>query len=155
MSQTEMEHYVPRFYLSNFTNTDDRLAALNITNSHSFVSAVDNVGGENGFYEVSSLEINAIEDRFSEVETDLARMLRFTLARIPELLLRKGPMHSHAYLGPELRTNWAFFILFQTLRTRAWREEFKRITQSMGISETGTARNFSNQKLEEFHAEWL
>ena len=75
MTASRRHHYVPRFYLNGFTDTQDNLWVLDKTNQRVFCGGVTNIGLQRDYYRIEHPhdhpEPNALELSFSHLE-DLA-----------------------------------------------------------------------------------
>ncbi|MEP2772982.1 MAG: DUF4238 domain-containing protein [Fulvivirga sp.] len=87
MSKVKTQHYVPRFYLEEFSS-NEQIWAFDKTNKNVFKSNISNVASENYFYDSQTLdELSGeqfIEKTLSGIEGILASKLRSIIARINE-----------------------------------------------------------------------
>jgi len=66
MNKVKTQHYVPRFYLKNFTNSDNKIFVYDKSTDKVFQTAVENIACENYFYDSDRLETEFQEEQFLE-----------------------------------------------------------------------------------------
>lgn len=110
-----MQHYVPRFYLENFSINPDRnspqLYCYNKPDRRIFQTSVKNVGGEQYFYDTSGEQ--PFEDFLAEIEGEFADAYR--------KILDSGNLRE---LTENDKTAIAYSVATQEHRTRVFRDEY-------------------------------
>ena len=91
-TKKKRQHYVPIFYLDNFTNENGTFWIHDKDNSRSFESNPNNVCSENYLYEFESNDCvfsngkhllpNSIENKFAELEGDWSKLIQTVLKRL-------------------------------------------------------------------------
>jgi len=127
MSKVKNQHFVPRFYLQNFTNDKGKIFAFDLTTKKSFGTSIDNVASKKYFYDFESLDEFAgdqlIEKSMSQFEgesaTTINKYLRF---------LQEGSMKDQEVQD---RIDLAEYILIQMHRTVQSREIGKHLAKEM------------------------
>jgi hypothetical protein len=89
MSKVKFQHYVPRFYLQNFTAEDGLLWVLDKTDYKIFRVSPINVAGEKYFYDIkhpkdSADETQYIELALQKIEAEAAKLINFLVSSIAE-----------------------------------------------------------------------
>lgn len=56
MSKVKKQHFVPRFYLNNFTDSESNIYAFDMIRVESFRSTVDNIAHQKYFYDYEPLD---------------------------------------------------------------------------------------------------
>ena len=77
MNKVKNQHFVPRFYLKNFTDSNDKIFVYDKTTYKVFQTAVENVACENYFYDSVRLETEFkekqyLEKFYSSIESEFA-----------------------------------------------------------------------------------
>lgn len=120
MSEAKFHHYVPRFYLSNFTNSDNKIWVYDKQSGKSFATAPDKIAGVNHFYRNDELEELGfdpliMEKQFSELESEVSNILKDWTRQFD---------HSNKLIIPEVnRDIISLYITLQLLRTVEAREQ--------------------------------
>lgn len=113
MSKVKKQHFVPRFYLENFTDSNGKISAFDIQQAKSFTTTVDKIAHKRFFYDFEPLDEFAgqqlIEKTLSQFEGDSANMFRSIKSQ-----LENGALSKHT---PQERTELAEYILIQQIRT--------------------------------------
>lgn len=113
MSKVKKQHFVPRFYLEYFTNSNGKISAFDILEQDSFTTTVENVAHKRFFYDYEPLDNLAgqqlIEKTFAQFECYSANLFRDMVGQ-----LEKGNLSSHT---PEQRAELAEYIIIQQTRT--------------------------------------
>ena len=121
--QSQKQHFVPRVYLENFTNSNGKISAFDIQQSNSFTTTVDKVAHKRFFYDFEPLDEFAgqqlIEKTLSQFEGDSVKMFRSMISQ-----LENGDLSKHT---PQERALLAKFIFIQQIRT----VEFRMIAEQM------------------------
>jgi len=119
MPKVKTEHFVPKFYLKNFTLKEDKIFVFDKRTQISFNTNINNIAGEQYFYdliqEYEPDKTQMIEHFFSALESDLKHSLDNTLQSISgkrRITLRQ-------------KDEMSFFIAIQLMRTREQREYIK------------------------------
>ena len=66
MSRVKYQHYVPRFYLEKFCNSDGRVWVYDKFLERAYCRKPDQIGGETHFYDVPELEKHVGGEQFIE-----------------------------------------------------------------------------------------
>lgn len=66
MNKVKTQHYVPRFYLKNFTNSDNKIFVYDKSTDKVFQTVVENIACENYFYDSERLKAEFQEEQFLE-----------------------------------------------------------------------------------------
>lgn len=113
MNKVKNQHYVPQFYLKNFSGNKRQLFVFDKINNKEFPSAVDSVASSRFFYDWKELDEivgkQLIESSFSAFEGEAAIALNDLISRI-EANKFKG-------FGEEEKLLIAEFIWYQMIRT--------------------------------------
>jgi len=92
MNKIKKQHYVPRFYLSNFTNDKDKIFVYDIQTKKVFGSITENVAHKKFFYDFQPLdelyEEQIIEKTLSTFESESAQIINKTIG-----LLENGSLN--------------------------------------------------------------
>lgn len=138
-NKTKIQHYVPRFYLKNFSITKEKPYLLHCFDkyaSKTFVTDIRKIGCEKYFYEFSNETTNLLEKDLSLLES------KFNIA-YNKILHNKDLLS----LTESERRDFAHFIAVQLLRTNEKRESLKDLMKQL-------TEKLSKQKLsEEFEIE--
>ena len=81
MSKVKKQHFVPRFYLENFTDSKGNIHAFDIITCQSFATATDNIAHEKYFYDYNPLDEfvgidQTVEKALAKFEAESAKTLR-------------------------------------------------------------------------------
>lgn len=125
MNEPKHHHYVPRFYLSRFTDSKNRLWIFDKLTDKIFPTAPENIGGQNQFYRLNELAKDGIdplelEKQFADLEYQVSNItnnwfLQFT--------------HTDKLTIPEVNRDLiSLFIVTQLLRTVEAREQLVQFT---------------------------
>jgi hypothetical protein len=112
-NRTINQHYVPRFYLRNFSPDKSRISVLDRTTAKTFATSVDKVGSENNFFDQP-----AIEGGVTKIENSVRSIYQSVVNRFekkPEGLLTFDELTALSWL-----------LSFQALRTKKERVVLKR-----------------------------
>ena len=158
-TQTKRQHYVPRFYLKPFVRPDGKLRVSDLQESREYVSSLQNVAVQSGFYDVDlSGYTYSSEDWLGELESDAATVLRY-LIDDPSAITT---------LTSEQENALARFIAALILRTPRKRQElddsldavFSQIEQNLKgqfVSQFGESQGhaeFREWKAKPFHEQY-
>lgn len=85
MSKVKKQHFVPQFYLENFTDTSKNIYAFDIIKCESFITAIENIAHQKYFYDYEPLDQfmgkeQTIEKALANFESESATMLRKLVA---------------------------------------------------------------------------
>ncbi|GHN02516.1 hypothetical protein WSM22_40050 [Cytophagales bacterium WSM2-2] len=80
MSKVKKQHFVPQFYLKNFTDSQHRIYALDVVNGKSFGTSVKNIAHDVYFYDYEPF------DRFIGVEQAVEKALAGSESKAAEIL---------------------------------------------------------------------
>lgn len=107
MSQAKKQHYVPKFYLKNFSINSNRktIQCLDKVNLRSHISNFKVIAQEEKFNESDSQDI---EDNLSKIENDASKLINNFLDNPKYKRLNSEPF----------KLKLAYFILIQLIRTK-------------------------------------
>lgn len=80
MSKAKKQHFVPQFYLKNFTDSNHRIYAFDLVNGKSFSTSTWNIAHQDNYYDNESL------DQFTGVEQVVEKALSGSESRAAEVL---------------------------------------------------------------------
>ena len=138
MSKVKNQHFVPRFYLKNFTNPKGKIYAFDLQTRESFGTSVDNVAQRKFFYDFEPLDQlmgdQFIEKTMGEFENESVSVFKKIID-----LLKNGSLKDQSVAD---RITLAEYILIQMTRTYESRvlgehfaKEFERQLKAKGLSE--------------------
>jgi len=115
MSKIINQHYVPQFYLRNFSNNGENIWVYDKFNNNKFHPNVKNVACERFFYDVSDIDSAAGVDQFMEKYFyPLEESTKTVIDEICESIKRKN----FSRLNSEQRISLAQYIALQYMRTK-------------------------------------
>jgi hypothetical protein len=122
MNEPKLHHYVPRLYLSNFLNSDQRLWVYDKLTDRTFEAGLTKVAAERDFYRLPESQHQvadplSIETAFSQLESRVAPML----ARLVREVRAGAPKH-RVDIPPDERVLLSEFLAAQHFRTLESRE---------------------------------
>jgi hypothetical protein len=125
MSMVKKQHYVPRFYLKYFTNTDSKVFVYDKHNDKVFETAVDNIACENYFYDSDKFESDILEEQFlekfySSIESEFAPFYFDFISKIGS--------QAEFEISKEDKNAFSNFLAFQIERTKEYREISSQLT---------------------------
>jgi hypothetical protein len=87
MSKVKKQHFVPRFYLNNFTDSESNIYAFDIIKGESFSSTIENIAHQKYFYDYEPLDQligreQVIEKALANSEAKQAILLRKLVANL-------------------------------------------------------------------------
>jgi hypothetical protein len=114
------QHYVPRFYLKNFLDAQEKFWVLDTEKDKIFISNPKAVANENFFYDLPELNEaigvdQAVENYLAEIEAVHAPFFTYLINGIDERKIRKIDDNMRSILGD--------FLVIQILRTKEYREQ--------------------------------
>jgi hypothetical protein len=85
MSKVKKQHFVPQFYLENFTNSKNNLYAFDKVNGESFCTTTVNIAHEKFFYDYEPFDKfigreQALEKALAKFEAESAKVLKKLVA---------------------------------------------------------------------------
>jgi len=112
-SKVKLEHYVPQFYLRNFSMKNDRrrVYCFDKPTAKTFVSNIKNIACERYFYDFPTKDDKSVEKNLSKIEPALAAAY--------DKLITGADLNK---LNWEERVSMAVFIAIQEIRTKEMRE---------------------------------
>lgn len=133
MSQAKKQHYVPKFYLKNFSINSNRktIQCLDKVNLRSHISNFKVIAQEEKFNESDSQDI---EDNLSKIENDASKLINNFLDNPKYKRLNSEPF----------KLKLAYFILIQLIRTKEVRN--RPIDFSLCILDPFCYSNFKEYK---------
>lgn len=119
MNKVKTQHYVPRFYLKNFTCSDDKIFVYDKTTDKVFNTAVENIACENYFYDSAKFENEIQEEQYlekfySSIESDFAPFYFDFISKIESKEKDK--------ISEDDKKKFAEFLVLQIDRTKEHRE---------------------------------
>ncbi len=125
MTEPKHHHYVPRFYLSRFTDPTKKLWVFDKLTDKIFSSTPENVGGQNQFYRLDELTKDGIDAL--ELEKQFAD-LEYQVSNITNNWLQQFT-HTKTLTIPDINRDLiSLFITTQLLRTVEAREQLVQFT---------------------------
>lgn len=120
-TQVKLEHYVPQFYLRNFSikNNGKNVFCFDKTNLKKFISSIENIACEKYFYDFP-IGDKTVEEKLADVEAIFSSAY--------EKLVANKDLNK---LNWAERVSIAYFFAIQEMRTREMREILKDITKSL------------------------
>jgi hypothetical protein len=118
MAEAKNQHYVPQFYLRNFSPDGARIHVYDKVTGKHFFTNIRNVAGENYFYDVPELDAmlgveQFIEKFFHPAEKSAGKAISAILESLKKNRFKK--------LHPNLRSTLSTFLALQYLRTKETR----------------------------------
>lgn len=120
MSKVKNQHYVPRFYLENFSGYGKKISVFDKVKRSSFGSNIANIACKNGFYDFNEMlladksDSQAVEKSLSDFESKVAPSLRKFIKHICE----------KKTIPEDLKFGIALFMTIQMLRTPLSRKSY-------------------------------
>lgn len=128
MNDPKHHHYVPRFYLSRFTNTTGRICVFDKQTGKIFHSTPENIGRQNQFYRLDELAEDGIdplemEKQFADLEYQTSNITNNWFLQFS---------HTDKLIIPEINRDLiSLFIVTQLLRTIEAREILVQFTSAV------------------------
>ena len=77
MTKVKTQHYVPRFYLENFTNSENKICVFDKATDKTFQTTIENIACENYFYDSDQVDlkfnkVQYLEKYYSTIESTFA-----------------------------------------------------------------------------------
>lgn len=125
MSEPKHHHYVPRFYLSRFADSQNKLWILDKFTNKTFSSSPENIGGQKQFYRLDELTKDGIdalelEKQFADLEHQVANITNNWFHQFE---------HTNTLTIPDINRDLiSLFIATQLLRTVEAREQLVQFT---------------------------
>lgn len=126
MNEPIFHHYVPRFYLSRFVNSDGRLFVYDKLTEKVFATKPENIAGQNKFYRLDELTAHGLdpltlEKQFANLEGEVSRITNCWFNQID---------HSSIVEIPEVnRELVSLYITTQLIRTEEARKQLIQFTE--------------------------
>jgi hypothetical protein len=119
MQKIKIQHYVPRFYLANFSRSDV-INCFDKTGYKQFVANIDQIGCERYFYDIDSKTEQIVEKELASNEKEFNLVYN-------KLVLKK----SLYCLSWKEKESFARFVAIQEIRTKEQRETIKGIGKEL------------------------
>ncbi|VXD14301.1 DUF4238 domain-containing protein [Marinoscillum sp. 108] len=138
------QHFVPKLYLRNFTNSSGKIFAFDLQENKSFPTTVDNIAHDRYFYDFEPIDSyvgeQVIENSLADFEGDAAELLDKMLQR-----LDNGSLEGHT---PEERILLAEYISIQMHRTPESRKKYEHfgIELERQLKAKGVSGEFIKQR---------
>jgi hypothetical protein len=145
MKKVKTQHYVPRFYLKNFTSADNKVFVFDKTTDKIFQTVVENIACENYFYDSDNLESEFPEEQYlekfySSIESEFAPFYLDFVSKIQSKEKDK--------ITEDDKNIFANFLVLQIDRTKEHRE---MSSQSYSVvKEQLLEKGFTKQQLIDF-----
>lgn len=145
MNKVKNQHFVPRFYLKNFTDSNDKIFVYDKTTYKVFQTAVENVACENYFYDSVRLETEFkekqyLEKFYSSIESEFAPFYLDFVSKIESKEKDK--------ITEEDKKTFANYLVLQIERTKENREIIRQIYSV--LKEQLIEKVFTKQQLIDF-----
>ena len=152
MSSTELQHYVPRFYLKRFADTDGHVWVLDKTTLRVFSAGPGILAGVRDFYRASDprrlvTDPRHLENQLSVVEGEAARIITAWLQRSES---GKALDISHSD-----RESMSLFLALQMLRTAETRAQLVQFDNAIKNISPLSSNQHSRAKAAQLHADLL
>ena len=137
------QHYVPRFYLRYFTNSDNKIFVYDKNNDKVFETAVDNIACENFFYDSDIIKSEIVGEQYLE---KFYSMIESEFAPFYLDFITKIQSDGNYEISQEDRNIISNFLAFQIDRTKEHREMLNQLVS--GFKDQLIERRwFSEQQL--------
>ena len=145
---SKSQHYVPKFYLKNFSKGNNKIHVFSKENNKKFCANISKVANENYFYKIpdvsqksKKLELTEeqkkqeIEKWLGAIDSKSSKVLLEFLRHIKSCKLKKLPLgNNHKSISldlletdKDLRYNLSAFFVLQDLRTKEHRESIRQL----------------------------
>ncbi len=127
----KLHHFVPQFYMNNFSFDRSKVWVWDKSEDRIFVSSSKNLAAETNFYLLNEInfegEIDAyeMEKQFSIVESDTSKILTLLISAVQQMQLGES-----FQLSEVEKENFAHYITLQFLRTADTRDTLKRLASA-------------------------
>jgi hypothetical protein len=140
MSKAKKQHFVPQFYLENFTDSRNNIYAFDTIKCESFTTTTQGIAHKRCFYDYEPLDEflgmdQALEKALAKFEAESARVLKKLITRLKADDIRELTRNEYLQLSD--------YILTQQKRTPEYRIkgvhaaiEIERQLRSKGVSDT-------------------
>jgi hypothetical protein len=151
MSQAKKQHYVPKFYLKNFSINSNRktIQCLDKVNLRSHISNFKVIAQEEKFNESDSQDI---EDNLSKIENDASKLINNFLDNPKYKRLNSEPF----------KLKLAYFILIQLIRTKEVRNRpidginsLKSYMSNKHDLKDSEIKKFNQDEIKEAHLDFI
>lgn len=120
----KQQHYVPRCYLRNFSNSKEQIWAYDKSSDKVFLAGIQGVASEKCFYDADSIDQAAGQEQFvekvlSKLEGQAATIFRDLFGKLEGGRFTKLSSNERYFL--------AFFMAIQMLRTREHRHQIEQM----------------------------
>lgn len=145
MSKVKTQHYVPRFYLKNFMDSNERIWVYDKKNKSTFNPSILNIACENFFYDNDTVDLafdeeQYLEKYYSSKEAEFAPLLLEFITK-----LESGEIN---VITSNDRDNFANYLVLQIDRTKEHREE--SIQSYQVIIKQLRVKGFTEDQIKEF-----
>jgi hypothetical protein len=149
MPKSKFQHYVPKFYLDGFADTDGMVWVFDKLRNATFSSKPEGIAGENYFYDVPQLEASVglaqpVEKAFGQHEHEASQVIAF----IDRMLFEEDfpPLHKNN------REVLAMHLALQTVRTPKYRALLLEFFNQSDDMELGPLKKIFNNDERMVHA---
>lgn len=123
--RTKKQHYVPQFYLREFSNNKRQIWVFDKKTQRSFQTNISNVASESGFYDLPSTGITrddnqVVENALSEIEGGCRNAIR-------DLVTEADSKHYFTPGPSERNKGVALFLYLQVVRTSGFRNSYQHL----------------------------
>lgn len=145
MSKVKTQHYVPRFYLKNFMDSNERIWVYDKKNKSTFNPSIINVACENFFYDNDEIDLVFNEEQYLEklYSSKEAEFAPFLLEFITKLESDKINV-----ITSDDRETFSNYLVLQIDRTKEHREESIQFYQA--IIKQLRAKGVTEDQIKEF-----
>lgn len=145
MSKVKTQHYVPRFYLKNFMDSNERIWVYDKKNKSTFNPSIINVACENFFYDNDEIDLVFDEEQYLEkfYSSKEAKFAPFLLEFITKLESDKINV-----ITSDDRETFSNYLVLQIDRTKEHREESIQFYQA--IIKQLRAKGVTEDQIKEF-----
>lgn len=138
MNKVKKQHFVPRFYLENFTNSNNKIFAFDFRTVKPFVTKVENVAHKNYFYDFEPLDeltgTQTVDNALTHFENPAALAFKRIIG-----LLESGNINKISNKDRDLLAECILIQMHRTVESRVVAEhsarELERQLKSKGVPE--------------------
>lgn len=121
------QHYVPRFYLRYFTNSDNKIFVYDKNNDKVFETTVDNIASENFFYDSDIIKSEIVGEQYLE---KFYSMIESEFAPFYLDFITKIQSDGNYEISQEDRNIISNYLAFQIDRTKEHREMLNQLASA-------------------------
>lgn len=155
------QHYVPQYYLRNFTNEQSLICSFDKFKQKSFPSNVKNIASETYFYDFlqdseGGKRVQKMEKFFSELEGKASRFTLHIQKKVEGIfnLRNLGKAYSIKVLTSDQKLDLSCLIAIQALRTRDFRNFLIEMFQKSQFIANDITEVYTIESLKKFEEEY-